>query len=119
MSESMNEQLIGLKGFTFDGDTGRTLDDLYEAVSIKGCTMDTPFLMPLWPDGNQRPSVVNSFLDSEGKRVHIVWNSEESGVSRVVDVILNAPSLAEEGAAGSCEACGGFCGIPPYFEEDD
>jgi len=119
MSESINEQLMDLKGFTFDGDTGRTIDDLYEAVTTMGCTMDSPFIMPLWPEGSQRPSAVNSFLDPEGKRFHIVWSSDDSGLSRVVDVILDAPSLAKESVAETCETCGGACGIPPFWLLDN
>jgi len=119
MTKSMNEQLTDLKGFTFDGDTGRTLNDLYEVIGTKDCTRDAPFLAPQWSGGNERPSVVNSFLDSEGNRFHIVWHSDESGLSRVVDVILNAPSLARESAECSCDGCSGSCGIPPYFGENN
>jgi len=107
MSEKVDGILMLLKGFTFDGDTGRTISDLYAAVDGTGCTKDTPFVMPLWLEGNERPAGVNSYLDPEGKRVHVLWQSDDSGVSRVVDVILNAPSLArdkhEEGE--SCEMC--------------
>lgn len=106
MSESVDSILMLLKGFTFDGDTGRTITDLYAAVSGTGCTRDTPFVMPLWLEGDERPAGVNSYLDPEGKRVHILWRSDDSGVSRVVDVILNAPSLAREKPEdGSCEMC--------------
>ena len=118
MSESIDKQLLGLKGFTFDGDTGRTLSDLYEAVEATGCTQDTPFVMPSWLEGDQRPSVVNSYLDPEGKRVHIVWGSDNSGFSRVVDVILNAPALAKDEASDSCNMCNGICGIQGDFEND-
>ena len=63
---------------------------------------------------------VNSYLDPEGKRVHVLWESEHSGLSHVVDVILNAPSLAKEKGEDSCEMCGGVCGVPPEaFEDDD
>ena len=107
MSESVDNILMLLKGFSFDGDTGRTIRDLYAAVSGTGCTRDTPFAMPVWLEGDERPAGVNSYLDPEGKRVHIIWQSDDFGVSRVVDVILNAPSLArekhEEGE--SCEMC--------------
>ena len=106
MSESVDSILMLLKGFTFDGDTGRTIGDLYAAVSGTGCTRDTPFVMPLWLEGDERPAGVNSYLDPEGKRVHVLWQSDDSGVSRVVDVILNAPSLArEKPAGGSSEMC--------------
>jgi hypothetical protein len=106
MSESVDSKLMLLKGFTFDGDTGRTINDLYSAVTGTGCTRDTPFAMPLWLEGDERPAGVNSYLDPEGKRVHIIWQSDNSGLSRVVDVILNAPSLAREKSEGeSCDMC--------------
>jgi len=106
MSENVDSVLMLLKGFTFDGDTGRTISDLYAAVSGTGCTKDTPFVMPLWLDGDERPAAVNGYLDPEGKRTHIVWQSDDSGLSRVVDVILNAPSLArDEPDKESCEMC--------------
>ena len=106
MSENVDSILMLLKGFTFDGDTGRTITDLYAAVSGTGCTRDTPFVMPLWHEGDERPAGVNSYLGPEGKRVHIVWQSDGSGLSRVVDVVLNAPSLAREKPEGdSCDLC--------------
>ncbi len=107
MSESVDSILMLLKGFTFDGDTGRTIGDLDAAVSGTGCTRDTPFAMPIWLEGDDVPAGVNSYLDPEGKRVHIIWESDGSGLSRVVDVVLDAPSLAREKAEGdSCDACG-------------
>ena len=107
MSESTDSTLMLLKGFSFDGDTGRTISDLYAAVSGTGCTRDTPFAMPIWLEGDERPAGVNSYLDPEGKRVHIIWQSDSSGVSRVIDVILDAPSLAREKHAEgeTCEIC--------------
>ena len=106
MSESVDSVLMLLKGFTFDGDTGRTITDLYAAVSGTGCTRDTPFVMPLWLEDDERPAGVNSYLGPEGKRVHIVWQSDASGLSRVVDVVLDAPSLAREKPEGeSCDLC--------------
>ncbi len=106
MSESVDSKLMLLKGFSFDGDTGRTIDDLYAAVSGTGCTRDEPFVMPLWLEGDERPAVVNSFLDPEGKRVHIIWKLDRFELSRVVDVILNAPPLAmKRHSDGSCEMC--------------
>ena len=107
MSEKVDGILMLLKGFTFDGDTGRTISDLYAAVDGTGCTKDTPFVMPLWLEGDERPAGVNSYLDPEGKRVHVLWQSDDSGLSRVVDVILNAPSLAREKheEGDSCEMC--------------
>ena len=106
MSESVDNILMLLKGFTFDGDTGRTISDLYAAVSGTGCTRDTPFVIPLWREGDETPLGVNSYLDPEGKRVHVIWQSDDSGLSRVVDVVLNAPSLAKEKPVGeSCEMC--------------
>ncbi len=106
MSESVDNKLMLLKGFSFDGDTGRTIDDLYAAVSGTGCTRDDPFVMPLWLEGHERPAGVNGYLDPEGKRVHIIWQSDRSGLSRVIGVVLNAPTLARERPADeSCDAC--------------
>ena len=107
MSEKVDSILMLLKGFTFDGDTGRTISDLYAAVNGTGCTRDTPFAMPYWLEGDERPAGVNSYLDPEGRRVHIVWQSDASGVSRVIDVVLDAPSLAKEKheEGESCEMC--------------
>jgi len=106
MSESVDSILMLLKGFTFDGDTGRTITDLYTAVSGTGCMRDTPFVMPMWLEGDRRPAGVNSYLGPDGKRVHIVWQSDSSGLSRVVDVVLDAPSLAREKPEGeSCDLC--------------
>jgi len=106
MPETVDDKLMLLKGFRFDGDTGRTIDDLYAAVSGTGCTRDDPFIMPLWLEGDERPVAVNSYLDPEGKRFHIIWKSDRSGLSSVVDVILNAPSLAKERHADeSCDMC--------------
>ena len=106
MSGSVDNTLMLLKGFTFDGDTGRTIGDLYSAVSGTGCTRDTPFAMHLRLEGDERPAGVNSYLDPEGKRVHIVWKCDDFGLSRVVDIVLNAPSLAREKPEGeSCDLC--------------
>lgn len=107
MSEKVDNILMLLKGFTFDGDTGRTIHDLYAAVTGTGCTKDTPFAMPYWLEGDDRPAGVNSYLDPEGKRVHIIWQSDSSGTSSVVDVVLDAPSLAKEKheEGESCEMC--------------
>lgn len=107
MPESINNRLMLLKGFTFDGDTGRTIDDLYSAVVGTGCTKDTPFAVPSWIEGDEKPVAVNSYLDPEGKRVHVIWRSDSSGLSSVIDVVLNAPSLAKEKPEDqSCDACG-------------
>ncbi|UCH42557.1 MAG: hypothetical protein JSW16_07045 [Dehalococcoidales bacterium] len=104
MPENINDTLMLLKGFTFDGDTGRTIQDLYSAVTGTGCTKDTPFAMPSWVEGDEKPVAVNSYLDPEGKRVHIIWRSDTSGLSRVIDVVLNAPSLAKDKPAeASCD----------------
>jgi len=105
MSEKVDSMLMLLKGFSFDGDTGRTISDLYSTVSETGCTRDDPFAMPIWLEGDDRPAGVNSYLDPEGKRVHIVWQAESSGVSRVVDVVLDAPSLAREKHHEEGETC--------------
>ena len=118
MTESTDRQLIGLKGFTFDGDTGKALADLYEAVQATGCTRDVPFIAPVWLNGSDRPVAVNSYMDPEGRRVHVIWGPEGTGRSHVVDVILNAPSLARQREEHSCD-CGGACGVPPEaFAED-
>ena len=106
MSDSANDKLMLIRGFTFDGDTGRTMSDLYHAAEELGLTRDTPFVMPLWPEGEERPAAVNSYLDPEGKRVHIIWQSDDSGLSRVVDVVADASSLARERSGGdSCDGC--------------
>lgn len=106
MSESVDSKLMLLKGFSFDGDTGRTIDDLYAAVSGIGCTRDDPFITPWWLEGDERPVAVNSYLDPEGKRVQIIWKLDRLGLSRVVDVILNAPPLVmERHSDGSCGVC--------------
>jgi len=108
MTETTGEQLVQLKGFTFDGDTGRTLSDLYQAVGNAGYRRDAPFVMPSWRKGDARPVVLNSYLDVEGNRVHVVWQSDDSGQSQVIDIITGAPSLEKnQGAdAGACSACG-------------
>jgi len=105
MSGEMEKQLLDLKGFTFDGDSGRKLSDLYEAVNTIGGAKDTPFVLPFHREGHERPAVVNAYLDPEGRRFHIIWYSEKSGLSRVDDVILDAPSLEREKATDSCESC--------------
>ena len=106
MSEKIDRELMLLKGFSFDGDTGRTLDDLYSAVMGTGCTKDDPFAVPTRLEGHDRPAVLNSYLDPEDKRVHIIWKSDRSGLSCVVDVVLDAPPLAKERHSHeSCEIC--------------
>ena len=106
MPQSVDGILMLLKGFTFDGDTGRTVRDLQTAVSGAGCTRDAPFATPKRLEGEATPAGVYSYLDPEGKRVHIVWQSDRSGLSRVIDVILDAPSLAREKHEGeSCDMC--------------
>ena len=107
VSEKVDSILMLLKGFTFDGDTGRTISDLYAAVTGTGCTRDVTFAMPYWFEGDDRPAGVNGYLDPEGKRIHIIWQSDSSGVSQVVDVVLDAPSLAKEKHEDgeSCEMC--------------
>ena len=109
MTEATREKLTRLKGFTFDGDTGRTLRDLYQAVGAAGYTRDAPFVMPSWREGDPTPVVLNSYLDGEGDRVHVVWQSGDTGLSRVVDIIEDAPSLEKVRAddAETCHACGG------------
>ena len=106
MPERVDDILMLLKGFTFDGDTGRTIRDLQASVGGTGCTRDAPFATPKRLKGEERPAGVYSYLDPEGKRVHIVWQSDTSGLSRVVDVILDAPSLAREKHEGdACDMC--------------
>jgi len=106
MSQSVDDVLMLLEGFTFDGDTGRTIRDLQAAVTGTGCTRDAPFAMPYRIKGEERPAGVYSYLDPEGKRVHVVWQSDASGLSQVIDVILDAPSLAREEHEGdSCDFC--------------
>ena len=107
MIENIDSILMLLKGFTFDGDTGRTINDLYSAVVGTGCTRDTPFAMPYWIEGDDKPAAVNSYLDPEGKRIHIIWSSDSSGLSSVIDVVLNAASLAKEKSEDEmCDVCG-------------
>ncbi len=106
MSDRVDGILTLLKGFSFDGDTGRTIRDLYAAVDGTGCTRDAPFVGPWWLEGNETPAAVNSFLDPEGKRVHVIWQSDDSGLSQVIDVVFDAPSLAKEKHEGEeCNAC--------------
>ncbi len=106
MSEKIDDVLALLKGFSFDSDTGRTINDLYSAVGGTGCTRDTPFVMPWWLEGEETPAAVNSFLGPDGRRVHVIWQSDDSGLSQVVDVVFDAPSLAREKYdGGDCDAC--------------
>ena len=105
MSREMDNQLLDLRGFAFDGDTGRTLRDLYEAVDKMGGTKDAPFRKPFHLEGHDRPAVVNSYLDPEGRRYHVIWYSDKSGLSHVSDVIPDAPSLAKEERADACGTC--------------
>lgn len=107
MPENVDSILMLLKGFTFDGDTGRTITDLNTAVTGTGCTKDAPFVAPFWLEGDERPAGLNRYLDPDGKRVHVVWQSDNFGLSRVIDVILNAPAPPEAHSdGGSCDACG-------------
>lgn len=116
MGQDTEEHIGRVKGFTFDGDTGRTLGDLYKLVAAAGYTRDAPFVAPSWAPGDRRPGVLNSYLDAEGERVHILWRSDDAGVSRVVDVVPDAPSLARREPDG----CGheGTCGFQAAFEDD-
>ncbi len=109
MAEATREKLTQLKGFTFDGDTGRTLRDLYQTVGDAGYTKDAPFVVPSWREGDDTPVVLNSYLDGGGNRVHVVWQSDSAGLSRVVDIIDDAPSLEKVRAADgdACDACSG------------
>ncbi len=109
MTEATRKQVTRLKEFTFDGGTGRTLRDLYQAVGAAGYRRDAPFVMPSWREGDQTPVVLNSYLDGEGNRIHVVWQSDDAGLSQVVDIIDDAPSLEKVRAADAdaCDACGG------------
>ena len=107
MYREIDKQLLELKGFTFDGDTGRTLRSLYQAVDTIGGTKDVPFVRPYQRQGHDRPAVVNAYLDPEGRRFHIIWYSDDAGLSHVDNVIFDAPSLAEDRRIESCDACGG------------
>ena len=40
MSGSANDKLMLIKGFTFDGDTGKTMSDLYHAAEELGLARD-------------------------------------------------------------------------------
>ena len=109
MSEIIDKQLMSLKGFTFDGNTGKTLADLNRAITATGCTKDIPFAAPSWVENEKTPVIVNSYLDPKGKRVHVIWHSEDSGLSKVVNVVFDAPSLERKKAEGSCGTCQGAC----------
>lgn len=118
MAKEIDNQLLNLKGFTFDGNTGKTLTDLYSAVKKVGGKKDSPFLAPLPIKGRDRFAVINSYLDPSGRRFHIIWQSDKSGLSEVVDVVLNAPSLAK-GKENACEMCGdGFASILSEIVKD-
>lgn len=119
MTGEIDNQLLDLKEFTFDGDTGRTLRDLYESVNAIGGTKDSPFVRPFQLEGHERPGVVNAYLDAEGRRFHIVWYSDKSGLSQVDDVILGAPSLAKDRQTDACQSCGeGIYGILAELEKE-
>ena len=107
MSKRIDDILTLLKGFSFDGDTGRTISDLYAAVDGTGCTRDVPFIMPWWGEGHDRPAAANSFLDPDGRRIRVVWKSGASGISEVTDIVFDAPSLAREKheEGDSCDSC--------------
>jgi hypothetical protein len=94
--ENVDDVLMLLKGFTFDGDTGRTIRDLHAAIDGTGCTRDAPFAGHLRLKGHDMPLGVYSYLEPDGRRVHIIWRSDESGLSQVADVVFDAPSLARE-----------------------
>lgn len=112
MAQSVRERLVALKGFTFDGQTNRHLSDLYQAIEATGCTKDAPFVAPLWSETTERPAVANSYLDPEGKRVVVVWHSDESGTSCVEDILFDAEPLLKREPSCSCEACGDICLAP-------
>ncbi len=119
MSERIDKQLMDLKGFTFDGDTGRTLRDLYQSVDAIGGTKDAPFVQPFQLDGHEPPAAVNAYLDPEGRRFHIIWYSDTSGLSHVENVIFDAPSLARDKQTDSCEGCSeGTLGILEELQRD-
>lgn len=119
MAKEIEKQLLSLKGFKFDGNTGKTLTDLYKAVKKVGGKKDSPFLAPLPIKGRDRFAVINSYLDPSGSRFHIIWQSDKSGLSEVVDVIFNAPSLAKE-KGDACETCAdGFASILSEMQRID
>ncbi len=109
MASEQETKLAALKGFTFDGRTGRKLKDLYNAVNAAGCTRDEPFITPQWNEGADRPEVVNRYLDSAGKRINVVWSSGNDGTSSVTEVVLDAPPPEPK---QKC-SCDGACGIFP------
>ncbi len=119
MTEATRKQVTRLKGFTFDGDTGRTLRDLSEAVGAAGYRRDAPFVMPSWREGDEIPVVLNSSLDGDGNRVHVVWQSDGAELSRVIDIIDDAPSLEKVRAADAdaCDACGGVAAFRETMQE--
>ena len=120
MAGGIDKQLLDLKDFTFDGDTGRTLRDLYDSVNAIGGTKDAPFVRPFQLEGHGRPAVVNAYLDPEGRRFHVIWCSDPSGLSRVDSIVFDAPSLVKEEQAESCESCGeGIHGILTELGKDD
>jgi len=107
MRKEMEKKLLALKGYSFDGDTGRTLKDLYKAVNDIGGQKDAPFVSSLSIKGRSAPAAINSYLDPGGERFQIVWQSESSGISHVTEIRFNVPSLAKiknEDSCGSCNA---------------
>ncbi len=109
MASEQKEKLAALKGFTFDGRTGRKLKDLYNAVNATGCTRAEPFVTPRWNEGEDRPEVVNRYLDAAGERVNVVWSSDSDGTSRVTEIVFDAPPPEPK---QKC-SCNGECGISP------
>ncbi len=109
MTGEQKAKLAALEGFTFDGSTGRRLQDLYDAVNATGCVRDEPFVTPHWGEGEDQPEVVNRYLDSEGKRINVVWSSDSDGTSRVTQVVFDAPPPEPR---QKC-SCGGECGLFP------
>jgi len=105
MRKEIERKLLDLKGFSFDSDTGRTLKDLYKVVNEIGGQKDAPFVSALPIKGRDTPAAINSYLDPDGERFHIIWQSEKSGLSHVTEVVFNAPSLAKVKNEDSCGSC--------------
>jgi hypothetical protein len=115
MNKAFGTRLLALKGFSFDGDTGRTLKDLYKEVTSIGGQKDAPFVDSFPIKGRETPAAVNSYLDPDGKRFYVIWQSEKSGLSHVIDIVFDAPSLAKVKSEDSCSSCN--AGMPELLAD--